>query len=157
VGGTSTLLEGSEEQVLDRLLEAIRPDTSQLAAAADEVMAKDPMVRDMLKESLAQFFPTVQVDRDRVPTLDTARSRFVLCTRRMFEAHRDDIFEGHHHLETEDPFNILFTQHEEGLPFVALSYMHRIHEEYKTLHEQGRAALGHLTADLAQSLPFLDA
>jgi hypothetical protein len=157
LGGDLLTLAGSEEQVLGRLLEAIRPDVAQLAAAADEVMAEDVMVRDVLKESLAQFFPTVQVDRDRFPTLDTARSRFVLCTSRMYEAHRDDIFEGHHHLETADPFNVLFTQHEEGLPFVALSYMYRINQDYKLLHEQGRAALGHLTAELAHSLPFLDA
>ena len=120
-------------------------------------MAEDGQVRDSLKESLAQFFPTIQVDRDRFPSLDTVRARFVLCTRRMYEAHRDDIFDGYHHLETDNPFNVLVTEHEEGLPFIALTYMQRIQAEYVRAAEQGRAALGHLTTDLAASLPLLDA
>ena len=74
-----------------------------------------------------------------------------------YEAHRDDVFEGYHHLETDNPFNVLLTEHEEGLPFAALSYVRRTHERYKLLVEQGRAALGHATSDLAATLPPLDA
>lgn len=157
LGGDLPGFLGSEPQVVGRLLEAVQVESGQLAAAADEVLATDPMVRDALKESLAQFFPTIQVDRDRFPALDTARSRFVLCTHRMYEAHRDDVFEGYYHLETDNPFNVLFTQHEEGLPFIALGYMRRLHEAYVAQVESGRAALGHPTADLAATLPLLDA
>jgi len=156
LGGDLAVVPGTGEQVVDRLLEAMRPNAEEIAAAADEVMAGDPMVRDTLKESLAQFFPTIQVDRDRFPTLETARAHFVLCTRRMYEAHRDDIFEGRHHLETDNPFNVLYTDHEEGLPFIAISFMFRGNEDYKKLQEQGRTALGHPTADLACTLPLLD-
>ncbi len=157
IGGDLPSFLGTEPQILERLLEAVEVDGNALAAAADEVLAHDPMVRDVLKESLAQFFPTIQVDRDRFPTLDTVRARFVLCTRTQYEAHRDDVFEGYHHLETDNPFNVLLTEHEEGLPFAALSYVHRTHERYKVLVEQGRAALGHATSDLASTLPPLDA
>lgn len=157
LGGDLPAFLGTEKQVLERLLGALQVDPAQLAAAADELFAADPMVRDVLKESLAQFFPTIQVDRDRFPSLETARSRFVLCTRRMYEAHGDDVFDGYHHLETENPWNVLCTEHEEGLPFIALTYMQRIQAEYRAQLEQGRAALGHLTADLAASLQMLDA
>jgi len=156
LGGDLPAFLGSEARPLDRLLEAVQVDFATLAATADELFATDEHVRDVLKESLAQFFPTVQVDRDRFPALDTARARFVLCTRRMFEAHADDIFDGYHHLETDNPFNVLCTQHEEGLPFAALSYMQRINNEYKAMSEPGRTALGHLTASLAASLPAID-
>jgi hypothetical protein len=157
IGGDLPAFLGSEPQVLERLLAAVQVDSAAIAAAADEVLCTDGQVRDVLKESLAQFFPTIQVDRDRFPTLETARSRFVLCSRRMYEAYRDDIFEGYHHLETENPWNVLVTQHEEGLPFIALTYLRRIHEAYAAQVESGRAALGHPTADLAASLPLLDA
>lgn len=157
LGGDLPAFLDSEPDVLDRLLETVRVDGTQLATAADEVLSGDGPVRDALKESLAQFFPTIQVERDRFPTLETARSRFVLCTRRMYEAHRDDIFEGFHHLETDNPYNILVTQHEEGLPFIALSYMRRIHETYVGQIESGRTVLGHPTAELAATLPLLDA
>jgi hypothetical protein len=157
LGGDLPAFLGSEKQLLERISTAVAIDPGRLAAEADIVMAEDSQVRDSLKESLAQFFPTIQVDRDRFPSLDTVRARFVLCTRRMYEAHRDDIFDGYHHLETDNPFNVLVTEHEEGLPFIALTYMQRIQVEYVRAAEQGRAALGHLTADLAASLPLLDA
>lgn len=157
LGGDLPVFLGLETDPLGRLLEAVQPDPERLAATADEILAQDPLVRDTLKESLAQFFPTIQVDRDRFPALETARSRFVLCTRRMYEAHGADIFEGYHHLETDNPFNVLCTEHEEGLPFLALTYMYRANEEYKRLREQGRAALGHVASDLAETLPLLDA
>jgi hypothetical protein len=156
LGGDLPSFLGSEPRLVDRLLDAVRADGPQLTSTADEILATDPIVRDALKESIAQFFPTIQVDRDRFPTLDTARSRFVLCTRRMYEAHREDVFEGYHHLETDDPFNVLVTQHEEGLPFIALSYLRRIHDSYAAQVDSGRAVLGHLTADMAASLPLLD-
>jgi hypothetical protein len=156
LGGDLPAFLASEPHPIDRLLQVLRPDAAVLAAAADEVLAADEVARDVLKESLAQFFPTIQVDRDRFPTLETARARFVLCTRRMYEAHAEDIFEGYHHLETDNPYNVLFTEHEEGIPFIALSYMQRINEAYKAL-DPARAALGHPTADLARTLPLLDA
>jgi hypothetical protein len=156
LGGDLPTFLGTETHVLERLLGALQVDAAQLAAAADDVLATDAMVRDVLKESLAQFFPTIQVDRDRFPSLETARSRFVLCTRRMYEARREDVFEGYHHLETENPWNVLCTEHEEGLPFVALTYVQRIQAEYRAQIESGRAALGHLTDGLATSLPLLD-
>ena len=157
LGGDLPAFLGSEKQVLESILAAVAIDPARLESEADVVMAEDTQVRDALKESLAQFFPTIQVDRDRFPSLDTVRARYVLCTRRMYEVHRDDIFDGYHHLETENPFNVLVTEHEEGLPFIALTYMQRIQAEYMRAAEQGRAALGHLTADLAASLPLLDA
>jgi hypothetical protein len=157
LGGDLPAFLGTEPQVLERLLEAIRVDAEELAGAADEVLCTDPLVRDALKESLAQFFPTVQVDHDRFPALETARSKFVLASRRMYEAYKDDIFEGYHHLEIDVPWNVLLTQHEEGLPFLALTYMRRIHEAYEAQVESGRAALGHPTAALAATLPRLDA
>jgi len=43
------------------------------------------------------------------------------------------------------------------LPFIALGYMRRLHEAYVAQVESGRAALGHPTADLAATLPLLDA
>ncbi|MFQ5599234.1 MAG: hypothetical protein ACE5G2_01630, partial [Candidatus Krumholzibacteriia bacterium] len=156
LGGDLPTLGGNDQEVLGRLLEAIQPDAAQLAAAADEVMATEPLVRDALKESLAQFFPTIQVDRDRFPTLETARSRFVLCTRRMYEAHREDIFDGYHHLETDNPYNVLVSEHEEGIPFLALTYMYRIHEEFKAQHLQGRTSLAHAMACYESALPLLD-
>lgn len=157
LGGDLPVFLGVETDPLGRFLEAVQPDPARLAEAADEILAQDALVRDTLKESLAQFFPTIQVDRDRFPALETARSRFVLCTRRMYEAHRDDIFEGYHHLETDNPFNVLCTEHEEGLPFIAITSMYRANEAYKALREPERAAQGHLSAELAATLPLLDA
>src|SRR5262249_56108091 len=123
-----------------------RSDRGGLCDGADEFMAQDAMVRDAIKESLAQFFPTIRVDRDRFPTLETVRARYVLCTRAIYDALADDVFEGCHHLETENPFNVLVTDHEDGLPFIALSYMHRAAERYRAMLDDGRAALRHPTA-----------
>ena len=144
---------GSERRFDAALQPFVDRTVEHLHLESDGVAAKS----DALKESLAQFFPTIQVDRDRFPALDTARSRFVLCTRRMYEAHREDIFEGYYHLETDNPFNVLCSQHEEGLPFIALTYMRRVHDAYVAQIESGRAVLGHPTAELAATLPLLDA
>ena len=99
---------------MDRLLEVMQVDLPALSAAADDLLATDDHVRDVLKESLAQFFPTVQVDRDRFPALETARARFVLCTRRMYEAHRDDISRATITSRPTRRSNVLFTQQKKG-------------------------------------------
>jgi len=138
-----------------RILQLARPDPVRLAEAADEVMASEPLVRDALKESLAQFAPTVQIDRDRFAQLETARLRFVLCTRWMHEVNRD-LFEGYELIETENPFNVLVTHHEEGLPFIALRCMRRAQEIYRREESEGRTLLAHSQALFAQDLPRLD-
>jgi hypothetical protein len=126
-----------------------------MAAAADAAMAAEPMVREAIKEALAQFRASIQVDRDRFAALETARLRFVLCTSRMFEAHAD-LFAGFEHLETDNPYNILVTEHEEGLPFLALASMRRRHEIYRVAQAEGRTATAHAQAAFAADLPLLD-
>jgi len=157
VGGDLASFLGTEPQVLERLLDALQVDRDALFHAADEVLAQDPLLRDALKESLAQFCPTVQIDRDRFPTLETVRLRYVLCTPAMYEAHRDSVFEGLHHLETDNPFNVLVTEHEEGLPFIALTAMSRAQERYRDAVSEGRDAVHHPTAQAASVVAPLDA
>jgi hypothetical protein len=157
LGGDLAQLVGEEHATLQRIIEAVRPDIVQLAAATDQVMASEPLVREALQESLVQFFPTVRLERERFPTLETVRARYVLCTRRMFEAHRQDLFAGYHHLETDNPYNVLFTDHEEGIPFLMLGYLGRIHAEYKAQRGQEGTILAHATAAWATELPLLDA
>jgi hypothetical protein len=155
LGGDLARIELDEERALEHILTSCRPDP-RLDAILDEVMASEPLVRDALEESLSQFFPTIQVDRDRFPTLETARARFVLCTPRIYEAYRDDLFVGYHHLETSNPCNILVSGHEEGIPFLALNYVYRIHEEYKAHRGHERTTLAHSMARYAGELPLLD-
>ncbi len=146
---------GDEEGWFTRALESTRPDLDTLAAAVDAAMAAEPLVREAIKESLTQFRPSILVDRDRFATLETERERFVLCTRRLFAAH-EDLFDGFQHLETENPFNILVTEHEEGLPFLALASERRHHETYRVAHAEGRTTLAHAQAACAKELPLLD-
>jgi hypothetical protein len=157
VGGDLPQFVAHEPRLLNGLLAAVQIDAAALATAADEVLAGDAAVRDALKESLAQFFPTVQVERDRLIGMQTVRARFVLCTRRMYEAHHDDVFEGYRHIETTDPYVVLCTDHEEGLPFGVLAPMRRAHERYRVLVDEGRAKLGHATVQLSKSLVPIDA
>jgi len=144
----------SESEWVAAALTAVQPDVDRLASLADEILASEPFVREALKEALAQFAPAVQVDRERFANLETARQRFVLCTRRMYEAHRD-LFEQHRFLESRQPYAVLFTDHEEGLPFLALTSMRRMHEIYK-LEDPAVRASAHAQASLASELPHLD-
>jgi hypothetical protein len=157
VGGDLPGFAGREARLLDGVLAAVQVDAAGLAHATDGVFATDPAVRDALKESLAQFVPIVHVDRDHLGAHTTARLRFVLCTQRVYDAHREDVFEGYRHIATDDPYDILCTDHEDGLPFAALVPMRRAHATYRALVEEGRAAAAHPTAELAAALTPLDA
>jgi hypothetical protein len=106
---------------------------------------------------LDQFFLTLKLDRDRFPTLETSQSSFVLCTKRFYDRYRDDLFEGFAHIETENPYNVIVTRHEEGFPFIAVSYFHRINEQFKEHRTHGKSGLGHILKDLDTKLPLLDA
>ena len=156
VGGDLPGFVGREAQLLDGILAAVRVDSAALATATDEVFATDPAVRDALKESLAQFLPIVQVDRERLGECAAARMRFVICTPRVYDAYRDEVFEGYTHVATDDPYDILCSDHEDGLPFAALVPMRHAHAVYRVLVEEGRAAGGHPIAELAATLTPLD-
>lgn len=150
--------EGFEEkEYLERLLGIIRPDFNQLTRIVDELFCHDPKVYDYVKTMLDQFFMTLKLDRDRFPTLETSQSFFVMCTKRFYDKYKDDLFEGYSHIETKNPFNVILTKHEEGFPFIAISYMRRINEDYKELHSHGKSSLGHLMDVLDNHLPLLDA
>ena len=146
-----------EKEYLERLLEIIQPDLNQLTRLVDNLFCEDQMVHDYVKTMLDQFFMTVRLDRDRFPTLETSQSSFVMCTSKFYEKYKDDLLEGYSHIETENPFNVIVTKHEEGFPFVALSYLHRINEDFKELHSHGKSSLGHIMASLDDKLPLLDA
>jgi hypothetical protein len=146
-----------EEEYLDRVLETIRPDLDLLTGFVDDLFCEDEQVQDYVKTMLSQFYMTLKLDRDRFPSLETSQSRFVICTKKFYEKHKDDLFEGYWHLETQNPYNVLVTQHEEGFPFIALSYLHRINDQFKELHVHGQSAAGHIMADLEEKLPLLDA
>jgi hypothetical protein len=121
------------------------------------MFCKDRKVYDYIKTMLDQFFMTLKLDRDRFPTLETSQSFFVMSTKRFYDTYKDDLFEGYSHIETENPFNVIMTKHEEGFPFIAMSYVHRINEDYKELHGHGKASQGHIMAMLNDRLPMLDA
>jgi hypothetical protein len=146
--------EGTE--FLEKLVEIIRPDLHQFTKFVDELFCTDKKVFDYVKAMLAQFFMTLKLDRDRFPTLETSQCTFVICTKAFYEKYRDDLFDGYSHIETENPFNVIVTKHEEGFPFIAVSYLHRINEEFKESRAHGRSALGHIMANLDQGLPLLD-
>lgn len=143
-------------ELLDELLGIIQIDQTQLTQFIDNVFCVDPMVYEYLETILSQFFMTLKLDRDRFPTLETSDARFVMCTRNFYDRYKDELFEGYTHLETNNPFNILVTQHVEGFPFISMSYMHRINERFKELHEDGKSSHGHIMACLDEQLPFLD-
>jgi hypothetical protein len=48
------------------------------------------------------------------------------------------------------------SEHEEGIPFLALNYVYRIHEEYKAHRGHERTTLAHSMARYAGELPLLD-
>jgi len=146
-----------EKDYLEELLRIIQPDLNRITRLADDLFCQDAKVYDYVKTSLDQFFMTLKLDRDRFPTLETSQSLFVMCTKRFYEKYKDDLFEEYTHIETENPFNIIVTKHEEGFPFIAISYMYRISEEYKELRDRGESAMGHIMADLDTKLPQLDA
>jgi len=146
-----------EKEYLERLLKIIRPDLNQLTRLVDDLFCEDEQVLDYVTSMLDQFFMTVRLDRDRFPTLETSQALFVMCTKRFYDKYRDDLFEGYSHIETENPFNVIVTKHEEGFPFIAISYLHRINEEFKELRAHGRSSFGHIMGNLDNTLPLLDA
>jgi hypothetical protein len=146
-----------ERECLGRVLEIIKPDLNQLARVVDDLFCEDPKVYDYVNSMLGQFFMTLKLDRDRFPALETSQSSFVLCTKKFYERHKDGLFEGCCHIETENPFNVIVTKHEEGFPFIAMSYIHRINEEFKELRARGESAAGHIMAALDEKLPLPDA
>jgi hypothetical protein len=156
--GTPASDEGGfdETEYLEDVLKLLRPDLNQLTKYVDELFSQDPKVYDYVKTMLDQFFMTLKLDRDRFPILETSKANFVMCTNRYYEKYKDDLFEGYSHIETENPFNIIVTKHEEGFPFSAISYMHRINEEFKELRSYKKSALGHIMTDLEGKLPLLD-
>ncbi len=149
-------LGANETEMFQRILNAVRPDERRLLDATDRIMAREPLVIDALKESLTQFVATIRFDHERFGELDTVRSRYVLCTKRMYEAHEHDLFQDYHHLETENPYNVLFTEHHEGLPFLAVRYMGEINARYRA-EPQNERHKAHSLAALAHDLPPLDA
>ncbi len=142
---------------LEKLLEIIRPDQNQLTRLVDDLFCRDQKVYEYIKTMLSQFFMTLKLDRDRFPTLETSQSFFVMCTKGFYEKYKDDLLEGYSHIETENPFNVILTKHEEGFPFIAMSYLHRINEDFKELHAHGKSSIGHIMGNLDSKLPLLDA
>ncbi len=53
-------------------------------------------------------------------------------------------------------YNVLVTEHEEGIPFLLLAYLVRIHTAYKAQRGQESTTLAHATAAWAAELPLLD-
>ena len=149
-------LGSNDLQMFHRVLDAVRPDDRLLTETADRIMTSEPLVVDALKESLTQFVATIRFDRERFSDFETARSRYVLCTKPMYEAYGADLFAGYHHLETENPYNVLFTEHQEGLPFLALRYMGEINAHYLSQSETVRNQ-AHILASCARDLRPLDA
>jgi len=145
-----------EKAFIERLLKIIQPDLLRLTSMVDSVFCEDQKVYDYLKTTLAQFFMTLKLDRDRFPTLETSQCKFVMCTKKFYDKYKDDLFDGYGHIETENPFNVVVTKHEEGFPFIAMSYMHRINKEYREQHAHGKTSNGHIMANLEEKLPFLD-
>jgi predicted Zn-ribbon and HTH transcriptional regulator len=145
-----------EEEWLGRVLEMTQPDLNELTKVVDDLFCEDPKVYDYVETMLGQFFMTLKLDRDRFPGLETSQSTFAICTKKFYEKYRDDLFEGCSHLETENPFNVIVTKHEEGFPFISLSYFHRINEDFKELRGRGESATGHIMSDLDEKLPLLD-
>ena len=146
-----------QKDYLEKLLEIIRPDQNQLTMLVDDLFCRDLKVYDYIKTMLSQFFMTLKLDRDRFPTLETSQSFFVMCTKGFYEKYKEDLLEGYSHIETENPFNVILTKHEEGFPFIAMSYIHRINEEFKELHAHGKSSIGHIMGNLDSKLPLLDA
>lgn len=146
-----------QKDYLEKLLEIIRPDQNQLTMLVDDLFCRDPKVYEYIKTMLSQFFMTLKLDRDRFPTLETSQSFFVMCTKGFYEKYKEDLLEGYSHIETENPFNVILTKHEEGFPFIAMSYIHRINEEFRELHAHGKSSIGHIMGNLDSKLPFLDA
>jgi hypothetical protein len=122
----------------------------------DELIVNDKKAYDYLKSVMGQFYMTLEIDRDRFPTLETSQAGFVVCTTRFYEKYKNELFEGYTHLESQNPFNVLVTKHEEGFPFAAITYMHRINESFKEMRTLGKSAEGTIMADLDNKLPLLD-
>ena len=158
--GQSLLLDNqkiNDDVLLGRVLEVTHPDYHQLTKVVDEMFCEDRAVSDYLESMMNQFFMTLKLDRDRFPSLETSQCKFVICTKRFYEKYKDDYFEGYCHLETDNPFNVLVTKHEEGFPFIAISYLYRINEQFKELQARGESSAGHIMTDLDEKLPLLDA
>jgi hypothetical protein len=148
---------GAGRKGLEELLGIIKPDFEQLTGVVEDLFCNEEKVYEYIRAMLDQFFLTLKLDRDRFPTLETSQSSFVLCTKRFYDRYRDDLFEGFAHIETENPYNVIVTRHEEGFPFIAVSYFHRINEQFKEHRTHGKSGLGHILKDLDTKLPLLDA
>ena len=66
-----------------------------------------------------------------------------------------DLFEGFSHIESDNPLNVVVTRYEEGFPFIAMSYMHRINDEFKELYAHDKSVMGHIMANMDNVLPLL--
>jgi hypothetical protein len=148
---------GAGRKGLEELLGIIKPDFEQLTGVVEDLFCNEEKVYEYIRAMLDQFFLTLKLDRDRFPTLETSQSSFVLCTKRFYDRYRDDLFEGFAHIETENPYNVIVTRHEEGFPFIAVSYFHRINGQFKEHRTHGKSGLGHILKDLDTKLPLLDA
>ena len=126
LGGDLLAFRAEAPDALDRLLEAIPVDETQLMAATDAVLAGDPDLTSGLRAAQAQLFPGAQVDRDAPrPPPAAARSSSSAragCTRRT----RRTSSPATSACETSDSYAVLMVQHETGLRFMALSYLRRI-------------------------------
>ncbi len=146
-----------EKKYIEGLLDFIHPDLHQITRLTDDIFSKDEMVYEYVRSMLDQFFLTLKLDRDRFPTLETSQSLFVMCTKSFYEKYKDDLFEGYSHIETDNPFNVIVTRHEEGFPFIAISYMNQINERYKELKGYDKSSFGHIMHVLDEKLPLIDA
>ena len=146
-----------EKKYIEELLELIHPDLQRITSLTDKIFTNDEMVYEYVRSMLDQFFLTLKLDRDRFPTLETSQSLFVMCTKSFYERYKDDLFEGYSHIETDNPFNVIVTKHEEGFPFIAISYMNQINERYKELKGYEKSSFGHIMNVLDDKLPLIDA
>jgi hypothetical protein len=146
----------AEIEYLQELLNIIKPDLSILTRLVDDLLCNDEKVYDYLQGMLDQFYLTLKLDRDRFPTLETSRSSFVICTKKFYDKYKEDLFEGYSHIESDNPLNVIVTKHEEGFPFIAMSYMHRINDEFKELYAHDKSVMGHIMSNMDNVLPLLD-
>jgi hypothetical protein len=157
--GKTTIMEtiSSEQELIETLLGIVRPDIDAISECVDRLYCKEPRVVEYLKSCLDRFFLTIRLDRNRFPTLETNQSHFVMCTKGFYDAYKDALFEGFCHIETDNPFNVIVSRHEEGFPFHAISYMSQINQDYKELQLRGESGYGHIMSELDMKLPMLDA
>jgi hypothetical protein len=118
-----------DDDLLRRLLPLLRPDPERLASAVDEFLCSEPLVRDLLKESLAHAAPNVHIDHLLFAELGVVRGRWAVCTRRFYETYRDDVLDGMRLVESANPYNAFVVTNLDGFPFAALTYLQRLQTE----------------------------